>query len=126
MKSLAAVYMFSLLIFTASCSDHYSIDSLAIKENVKQIIFFSDESNVQKEVPYYDAIIELKRDFPKEVENMMVFTRDEGKKYYDSFQIKNSPAIIVIYNDEIVANINGTVSKDQIMQPVSKALLSPN
>lgn len=124
MKGLAAVYLFSLLIFTASCSNHRSIDSLSIKKDVKQIIFFSDETNVQQEVAYYDAIIELKRDFPNEVENMMVFTNDEGKKYYDSFQIKNSPAIIVIYNDKIVANINGIVSKDQILQPISKALLS--
>jgi hypothetical protein len=123
MKGLAAVYMFSLLFFTASCNNHYSIDSLSIKDNVKQIIFFSDETNVQQESAYYDAIIELRKDFPKEIENMMVFSKDEGKKYFDSIQIKNSPAIIVIYNNEIVANINGLASKDQIMQPISKALL---
>jgi hypothetical protein len=123
MKRLAAVYMVSLLFFTASCNNHHSIDSLSIKENVKQIIFFSDETNVQQETAYYDAIIELRRDFPKEVENMMVFSKDEGKKYIDSLQIKTSPAIIVIYNDEIVANIHGFASKDQIMQPISQALL---
>jgi hypothetical protein len=123
MKGLAAVYMFSLLFFTASCKNDHSIDSLSIKENVRQIIFFSDETNVQQEAAYYDAIIELRRDFPNEVENMMVFSKDEGKKYFDSLQIKNSPAIIIIYNDEIVANINGLASKDQIMQPISQALL---
>lgn len=123
MKGLAAVYMFSLLFFTASCNNHHSIDSLSIKDNVKQIIFFSDETNVQQEAAYYDAIIELRRDFPKEVENMMVFSKDEGKKYFDSLRIKSSPAIIIIYNDEIVANINGLASKDQIMQPISQALL---
>lgn len=123
MKGLAAVYMFSLLFFTASCKNHHSIDSLSIKDNVKQIIFFSDETNVQQEAAYYDAIIELRRDFPKEVENMMVFSKDEGKKYFDSLRIKSSPAIIIIYNDEIVANINGLASKDQIMQPISQALL---
>jgi hypothetical protein len=122
MKALAVVFMFSLLFFTASCNNHHSIDSLSLKDNVKQIIFFSDETNVQQEVAYYDAIIELRRDFPNEVENMMVFSKDEGKKYIDSLQIQNSPAIIVIYNNEIVANINGVASKDQIMQPILKVL----
>ena len=88
----------------------------------KQIIFFSDETNVQQEVAYYDAIIELRRDFPSEVENMMVFTKDEGKKYFDSLQIEKSPAIIVVYNDEIVANINGIASKEQIMEPIANVL----
>ncbi|MFD2443359.1 small peptidoglycan-associated lipoprotein [Bacillus sp. CGMCC 1.16607] len=122
MKGLAAVYICSLLFFTASCSNHYSIDSLSIKDNVKQLIFFSDETNVQQEAAYYDAIIELRRNFPHEVENMMVFTSADGKKYYDSFEIKKSPAIIVIYNDQIVANITGNISKDQIIQTVSQAL----
>ncbi|CAG9608638.1 small peptidoglycan-associated lipoprotein [Pseudoneobacillus rhizosphaerae] len=123
MKALAVVSMLSLLFFTASCNNRHSIDSLSLKDNVKQIIFFSDETNVQQEAAYYDAIIELRRDFPNEVENMMVFSKDEGKKYIESLQIENSPAIIVIYNNEIVANINGIASKDQIMQPISKVLL---
>lgn len=122
MKGLAASFLFSLLFLSASCSNHNSIDSLAIKDNVKQIIFFSDETNVQKEVAYYDALIELRRGFPTEVENMMIFTREEGKKYFDTLQIKNSPAIIVIYNDEVVANINGLVTKEQIVQPISNVL----
>jgi hypothetical protein len=121
MKKLSTVYLFSLLFFTASCSNN-SIDSLSIKDNVKQIIFFSDESNAQLEVAYYDAIIELKRDFPIEVENMMVLTRDEGKKYLEPLHIKNFPALIVIYNDEIVANVNGIVNKDQIIKPISNSL----
>jgi hypothetical protein len=122
MKGLAAVYICSLLLFTASCSSHKSIDSLSIKADVKQIIFFSDETNVQQEAAYYDAIIELRRNFPHEVENMIVFTRPEGEKYYQSLNIESSPAIIVIYNDQIVANINGSASVDQIMQPITNAL----
>lgn len=122
MKGLATVYIFSLLFFTASCNHDYSINSLSIKENVKQIIFFSDETKMQQEIAYYDALIELRKDFPDEVENMIVFTKDEGKKYFESLHIKNSPAIIVIYNNEIVANINGFASKDQIIQPVSNVL----
>lgn len=122
MKGFAAIYIFSLFVFTASCSKHHSIDSLSIKENVNQLIFFSDETNLNQEVPYYDAIIELRRDFPSEVENMMVFTKDEGKKYYESLQIENSPALIVIYNNEVVVNIHGTASKEQIMQPILNAL----
>jgi hypothetical protein len=122
MKGYVAVYIISLFVFTASCSKNDSIDSLSIKKNVNQMIFFSDETNLNKEVPYYDAIIELRRDFPTEVENMMVFTREEGKKYYESLQIENSPALIVIYNNEVVANIHGTASKEQIIQPILNVL----
>jgi hypothetical protein len=122
MKGLKAVSLFSLLFFTASCQNHYSVDSLAIKEDIKQIIFFSDETNVQQEAAYYDAIIELKEEFPNEVENMMVFTKEEGRKYFDTLQVKKSPAMIVVYNNKVVANINGIVSKDQIIEPITKVL----
>lgn len=126
MKGLAVFSICSILFFIASCNNHYSIDSLSIKKNVNQIIFFTDEANVQQEAAYYDAIIELKRNFPDEVENMMVFTKADGKKYYDSFKIKNSPAIIVIYNNQIVSNISGIATKDQIIQPTYRALEKQN
>lgn len=122
MKGLAVVSICSILFFIASCNNHYSIDSLSIKKNVKQIIFFTDEKNVQQEAPYYEAIIELRRNFPDEIENMMVFTKADGKKYYNSFKIKSSPAIIVIYNNQIVSNINGISTKDEIIQPTAIAL----
>ncbi|WP_442599339.1 small peptidoglycan-associated lipoprotein [Neobacillus sp. D3-1R] len=122
MKGLALVSICTILFFIASCNNHYSIDSLSIKKNVKQIVFFTDEANVQVEAPYYDAIIELRKDFPEEIKNMMVLTKANGKKYYESFKIKSSPAIVVIYNNQIVSNINGKVTKDQIVQPTSKAL----
>ncbi|MHC0037327.1 small peptidoglycan-associated lipoprotein [Pseudoneobacillus sp. C159] len=122
MKGLATVSIFSLLFFIASCQKHNSVDSLVIKENVKQIIFVSDETNVQQEAAYYDAIIELKKDFPNEVENMMVLTKEEGKKYFDSLQVKKSPAMIVVYNNKVVASINGMASKDQILEPITKVL----
>jgi hypothetical protein len=122
MKGFFVVYILSLLVITASCTNKYSIDSLSIKDDVRQIIFFSDETKVQQEMAYYDALIELRKEFPKEVENLMVFPKDEGKKYFESLQIKKSPAIIVIYNNEIIANIHGQVTKDQIMQPITNAL----
>jgi hypothetical protein len=125
MKGLAAVYIISIFMISASCSNNHTIDSLPLKENVKQIIFFSnDNTHTEEEVAYFDALIELKKDFPQEVEDMMVFSSTEGKKYYQTFNIKSSPAIIVIYNQQVVANIYGTVSKDQIMSPISKALLN--
>ena len=51
-----------------SCDNHKQlISSLAFDQNTKQLIFFSDEEEYEQEVSYYDAIIELKRDYPEEI-----------------------------------------------------------
>jgi len=122
MKGLSIILTATFLLLASSCSNITNYEDLGLEYDVKQIIFFSDEANYNNEAPYYDAIIELKRDFPEDFENMMVLTGDKADKYNKLFDVENHPALIVYYKDEVVVNINGTVSKDEIIKPLANVL----
>lgn len=118
MKGLSFILIASIIMIT-SCSP---IESLPLDENVTQIVFFTNESNYIREAPYYDAIVELKQEFPKEFKNMIVLNEDHASKYYDLFKVKQCPAILIYHQGEILLKVKGSVTKEQIIQPFSNVL----
>ncbi|WP_077211374.1 hypothetical protein [Bacillus dakarensis] len=118
MKGLSIIMMISLLFITTACQK----EKLKIDSSTKQIVFFTDESKYQIEAPYYDAIIALKQQFPEEIKNMLILPPSKAKDYYDTFKVKECPAIIVMYNDQVVARVDGEISREQIVKPISSAL----
>ncbi|MCA1029899.1 hypothetical protein LCL95_02485 [Bacillus timonensis] len=85
----------------------------------KQILFFSDERNLKEEVNYYDALIELKEMFPKEVANMRVISQ---KETIAGLNITTYPTLIVIHDNQILKRIQGYLSKEEIIAPIEEAL----
>lgn len=122
MKGLSLLLITSLMVITGSCN-MFSEEQLDLEQDVMQIIFFSNESDYAGEASYYDALIELKKDYPAEIKNMLVFTPSEGKQYYNAFDIKSCPALLVIFNNEVMVRINGQKTKENIIQPITKALV---
>lgn len=121
MKVYPLLFIASLL-FISSCSNFKPKDELNLDRNSKQIIFFSNEKDYEQEAPYYDAIIELKKDFPNEIKNMKIITSNSAKKYYDTFDIQSSPAILLLYQDKVVVKIKGDTPAEQIIKPLADAL----
>ena len=126
MKRKPFLIMASALFFMVSCDNQKQIiSSLSIDQNTKQLIFFSDSEEYEQEVSFYDAIIELKRDYPEEIKNMKILTSSDSKKYFKTFQIDRCPALIVFYNNEVIVKIEGKATKEEIVTPVSNALSLP-
>ncbi|WP_258309743.1 small peptidoglycan-associated lipoprotein [Cytobacillus oceanisediminis] len=122
MKGLPLLIIVSLLFVTSSCNHKEAKKELMIDDSVKQIIFFSNHKQYEQEVSYYDAIIELKRSFPEEIKNMKIITASESKNYYNNFEVENCPAILLVYQDEVLVEIKGIVPKEQIVKPLANAL----
>jgi hypothetical protein len=122
MKGLSFVFVASFLFLTASCNPVNDSDDLMLSEGIKQIVFFSDEENYKHEASYYDAIIELKKQYPTEFDNMMIVQASNANKYHNLFEVEQFPAILVVHGDKVIANVNGTVTKDQIIEPLSAVL----
>jgi hypothetical protein len=122
MKGLPLLIIVSLLFVTSSCNHKEAKKELMIDDSVKQIIFFSNHKQYEQEASYYDAIIELKRSFPEEIKNMKIITASESKNYYNNFEVKNCPAILLVYQDEVLVEIKGIVPKEQIVKPLANAL----
>lgn len=121
MKGLPYFFIASLLFIT-SCCNIKTNNELILDKNSKQIIFFSNEKDYKEEASYYDAIIELKKDFPDEIKNMKIISSENAKKYYEVFNVESSPALLLIYNDKVLVNIMGDTTTDQIIKPLEEAL----
>lgn len=124
MKVLPLIILTSFFFTTASCQNNEIDEELSFDHHTKQILFFSDESKYQLEASYYDALIELKQHYPEEIKNMMTLSPENAEKYYEWFDVKECPALIVVYNDQIVVRVNGENSKHEIIEPISTALSS--
>jgi hypothetical protein len=121
MKECTFIFIFSLLFLNSSCDHNQPANSLAINRDAREVLFFSDETDYDREAAYYDALIELKKQYPQEMDSMKVLSATTEKNYYDTFNIQKCPAIIVIYKDKIMVNINGNASKEQIIHSVTQA-----
>ncbi|MEQ2526032.1 small peptidoglycan-associated lipoprotein [Robertmurraya yapensis] len=122
MKVLPIILM--ALLISTSCANNEDVP-LELDSSAKQVIFLSDETesaNLQTEAPYYDAIIELRQQFPNEFKNMKTISPHKAEDYFDSIEKKECPALLVIQNDKILVKIVGKSSKEEIIQPIEAAL----
>ncbi|WP_102262049.1 small peptidoglycan-associated lipoprotein [Mesobacillus jeotgali] len=122
MKSLSFVFVATFLFLTASCNPVNDSEQLELNKDIKQIVFFSDDENYKQEASYYDAIIELKKEYPAEFDKIVVISAANANRYYDLFKVKEFPAILVVHQDQVLANVYGNVTKDQIIEPLSAVL----
>jgi hypothetical protein len=122
MRALSLLLFTSMMMITGSCNK-FAVEPLKINRDVLQIVFFSNESDYSKEATYYDALIELKKNYPHEIKNMLVLSPTKGKNIYQAYDIRACPALIVIYNDEIIVRIVGQTSKEEIITPITATFL---
>nr|WP_295973185.1 small peptidoglycan-associated lipoprotein [uncultured Bacillus sp.] len=122
MKGKPLLMMVSTLFLMISCEHKEQTNSLSFDKNSKQIVFFSNEEEYENEISYYNAIIELKKEYPEEIKNMKVLTALEMRKYYDQFKVNHCPAILVYYNNDVIVQIQGDAETKDIVTPIAKAL----
>src|SRR3954471_18652159 len=122
MKGKSILLIASTLLLIMSCDKKESINLWSIDQNTKQIVFFSDKEDYEQEVSYYDAIIQLKREYPEEIKNMKIFSASEMEDYTHIFQINHCPALLVYYKNQVIVEIEGTATTDDIVIPVANVL----
>ncbi|KAF0824320.1 small peptidoglycan-associated lipoprotein [Cytobacillus firmus] len=125
MKGLPFLLITALLLVTSSCNHKEVKEELKIDDSVKQLIFFTDNKQYEQEISYYDAIIELKRSYPELIKDMKVITAAEAS-HLSNYKVENCPAILLVYQDKVLVEIKGTVSKDKIINPLAKAMDEKN
>jgi hypothetical protein len=114
--------MFVLLFVISGCSITQSMppqkDKISEIDN-QQLIFFSNEKNMEKEIVYYDAILDLKKDFPEQVVNMEVHEDTDGWKD----EVDKVPCLMLVDNEKVVEKIEGSENKkDEIYNRFYEAL----
>lgn len=119
MRYTLAMSVILLSVLITGCS---SAQTSAARPPEKEIIFFSNGDELRKEVHYYDALIELKNSYPNEFKHMKVIDPSLDKKKSEKFNIKESPALLIVYKNETIVKIKGNLRKEEIIYPVSEAI----
>ncbi|MEG9462262.1 hypothetical protein [Bacillus amyloliquefaciens] len=122
MRYRTVIPFFLILFVLSSCSvstvspfKKNRIDSI----HHTQILFFSDENHIDKEVPYYDAILDLEKKYPHHVDQMKVYDNRKGWEE----EINTFPALMVINHRHVVMKIEGSVKKkEDIIKPMQHVL----
>jgi hypothetical protein len=122
-KSILIAFIIPVIILS-SCENvlfsQGTTDEELTKE--KQLLFFSDDDNIDREAVYYDALLDIKKEFPEEIENMKVFSEHSDSKQYE-VEVDIYPSLLVIDKDGVVVHIEGAVlTKEEIMEPIANAL----
>ncbi|KAF0820185.1 MULTISPECIES: small peptidoglycan-associated lipoprotein [unclassified Cytobacillus] len=125
MKGVPLILITALLLVTSSCNHKEVKEELRIDDSVKQLIFFTDKKQYEQEISYYDAIIELKKSYPDLIKDMKVITEAEASNL-SNYKVENCPAIMLVYQDKVLVEIKGTVSKDKIIYPLTQAMDEEN
>ena len=122
MKGKSFLIVASTLLLIMSCDKKESFNVWSSDESTKQIVFFSDKEDYEQEVSYYDAIIQLKSDYPEEIKNMKILSASEIKDYAHIFQINHCPALLVYYKNQVIVEIEGKATTDDIVIPIANVL----
>ncbi|MDF0725351.1 thioredoxin domain-containing protein [Cytobacillus sp. S13-E01] len=120
MRSLS-VLMFSVLLLSSCQMVNPSPSTILTNSTEKQLMFFSDENNLQKEGNYYDALLEIKKKYPNQVTQMKVIPSSE-KVRYANFEVSTYPTLLVIKENVVITQIEGELSKEEIIKPLEIAL----
>ncbi|SDP29576.1 Thioredoxin [Litchfieldia salsa] len=112
--------MMSMIILT-SCQREVKETDLFAQEREKYIVFFSDEENLDKEGNYYDALLELKKNYPSNSLTMKVVPLKEYDKY-SNFNINTFPTLLVMKNETVVKQIDGDAATEEIITSIEEAL----
>ncbi|MFB6497604.1 hypothetical protein [Bacillus haynesii] len=110
------------LFLTSGCSlSHIMPDQHHQSANQRhlKLIFFSDDEHMEQEVAYYDALLDLKKEFPEQVSNMEI-SHDKGqwKK-----EVKIFPSLLLVNDKKVLVKIEGKIKdKDKIVKLLQKEL----
>jgi hypothetical protein len=124
LRSIAILMLLSLFIILSSCSKELSTRHQTLQKFKDKVIFISNESNYMSENEYYDALLDLKKVYPKEIGNMELIDITNHEQEILDFEIKSFPAIVVVSkHGRITRVVSGeNASRHVITKSVSNAI----
>ncbi|WP_433749335.1 hypothetical protein [Falsibacillus pallidus] len=124
MKVISFGFILSLLILSG-CEEKPVLSHGKQTLN-DQIIFFSDGDHYEKEIPYYDALLDIKTDHPKAFRRMIVVSPKDQSTFERRYHITSYPSILIVKKDRLKIKIEGKNSSEKIVQILSKSLEGSN
>ncbi len=109
------LFLFFACIILSSCSNE---EKLMIQTEGVNLIFFTDDTHFEKEISYYDAILELRKTYPTLVNKMKIITPNDLERLEEQLQVDEFPALLITNGDDIIFSVKGAAPKEEIIDPV--------
>lgn len=111
--------LFLSMILIGSCSNQ---EKNLVQEDGTNLIFFTDDVHFEKEISYYDAILELRKTYPTLVNKMKIVTPNDIHHLEDFLQVEQFPALLLTNGKKIIFSVEGSVPKEDIVDPLTQLL----
>jgi hypothetical protein len=104
----------SILLLNSCLSATSSLENPLQQTEEPITVLFSDSSTIQDEKTYYDALLELKQNYPNDMPSFFIIdaTERDAIRY---FNIEQFPTMLVLTGDQENLRMEGIISKDEIL-----------
>ncbi|WP_246944081.1 hypothetical protein [Bacillus pinisoli] len=108
------------LFFLSSCQFKNSSNEATLKTLLEaDALYISNEQDLNLENEYYNALIEVKRLYPEDIQEVIVLTNEDIKNIEDELKVKKYPTLLLLNRKEIIVKIEGKNEKAAIINKIS-------
>jgi hypothetical protein len=108
-----------IVIFSFYFINNDKVTSATQKENRQmETILFSNNQYLSSEENYYNALLEIKQKYPKEVNSFQIIFQNENEEIIKRYQIVKYPTLLILDNDKVLVKLEGNISKDNIFKEI--------
>ncbi|MCF6412052.1 hypothetical protein [Pseudalkalibacillus salsuginis] len=104
-----------ILAFLSSCQfePDYGYLPVDLESDELNTIIFSSKSNQEEERSYYDALLQLKKDYPQKLNSIQIIKKkdEQAVNYYN---VSTFPTIIVLDGKNEIVRLEGKKEVDDI------------
>ncbi|WP_017753560.1 thioredoxin domain-containing protein [Calidifontibacillus oryziterrae] len=121
-KKLGSIFLSMFLLTACNTVDGDSISDINLEGEGYHLLFFSDEEKIKLENNYYDVLLDLRKEFPNEMADVILVQSTNKNEKLKKFDVSVYPTLIVIKDGEVLTRIEGKQSKREIMNHLKKAM----
>jgi hypothetical protein len=109
-----------MLLLLSSCQFDSSEKQARIQSLLEaDALFISNEENLTIENEYYDAILEIKKLYPGEMDEVVLLTHNHHRYIDEKFNITTYPTLLLIDKEQIITKIDGKQERQIIIEKIS-------
>lgn len=125
MRKTPFLIVSALLFFVVpSCSKNEVLSDhpYLLKKNENITILFSDDHSIHHEGNYYDALLDVKRNYPEKIRSFNIIHSSE-RDLVRFYEITQYPTLLVVHNQDVAVRIEGFLQKQEISELLEQAIL---
>ncbi|MFZ3588111.1 hypothetical protein ACOI1C_02300 [Bacillus sp. DJP31] len=122
MEKRILVTLCSFLLLTSCQFGNRENDPRLLTLLEADALYISNEENSKTENEYYNALLEIKKLYPGEMEEILVLSHHDIKNIKEELKIQTYPTLLLIDQKKIIAKIEGENEKDSIISKMTMVI----